>query len=355
MIRLGSIPQRRSKGSLPAALIGILLFLGSFVTLWVNEGRTDLSTIARNATVFRSDSAPAEAQEQLVGITGPLAVSEPAGDLDFGVRGNYLFLERKVEMYAWKEKSEDNNRYSYSTEWTTRPEDSSSFHQAGHTNPPMPYQGRSFYAGQGQVGPYTFDPSRAHLIAKEEVALGSDLRLPRGARISGSYIYIGAGSPTQPQVGDVRISYSAVLPGRTVTLYGKLVGQHVEPYVRDGDTLYGIWGGGHEEAMAAMHQEYVIMGWVLRLVGFLMMWFGMNMVVSPLTNLLGYVPILGRLGRAAIWGVTFLIALVFTLVTIVISFIAHRWYLLLAVVVIAIGVTVFLVMRKQKKEPAAVS
>ncbi len=355
MINLRGITQRRSKGALPAALMGILLFLGSFVVLWVNEGRTDLSTIARDALVFRSDAASAEAQGRLVGITGPLAVSEPAGDPDFGVRGDYLLLERKVEMYAWNEKSEDNDRYSYSTEWTTSPDDSSSFHQAGHTNPPMPYQGRSFYADRGLVGPYTFDPIRAHLTAHEDISPGSDLRLPRGAHLSGNYIYIGAGSPTQPQVGDVRISYSAVPTGQTVTLYGKLEGQHVAAYVRDGDSLYGIWGGGHEEAMAAMHQEYVIMGWILRLVGFLMMWFGMNLVVSPLTNLLGYVPILGRLGRAAIWGVTFLIALVFSLATIVISFIAHRWYLLLAVVAIAIGVTVFLVLRKQKREPAAAS
>ena len=346
--------QGKRGGVLAGALFGILLLLGSVVTLWVNEGRADLSKIAQEAIVIPATSAPSEAQGQLVAATGTLEAAEPAFDADFGVRGEYVELDRDVEMYAWDEDEDDNN-YSYNTEWTSSPADSAQFHySAGHENPPMPYREATFYAQVGRVGSYTFDPSRAHLSGAESVSPGSDLRLPRAARIAGSYIYIGRGSPTQPVVGDVRISYRAVPAGRTVTLYGQLQGDQVEPFYKGNDKLYGVWGGSHEESMATMHQEYVIMGWVLRLVGFLTMWFGLNLIVSPLTNLLGFIPVLGRLGRGVIWAVNFAIALAVSLVIMLVSFVAHRWYLILAVVVVGIGLAAFFIYRqRQRAAPAA--
>jgi hypothetical protein len=338
---------------LAGALFGIVMLIGSVVTLWVNEGRADLSKIAQDAIVIPAASAPAAAQGQLVAATGTLAAETPAVDADFGVHGDYVALNRDVEMYAWKEH-EDNNSYSYSTEWTSSPADSSQFHQpAGHSNPPVAYREATFYAQVGRVGLYAFDPSRAHLMAAESVAPGNDLRLPRLARIAGSYIYIGAGLPTQPVVGDVRISYTAVPTGQTVTLYGLLQGDKVEPFLKGNGTLYGVWAGNHDEAMATMHQEYVIMGWVLRGVGFLTMWFGLNLIVSPLTNLLGFVPVLGRLGRGLIWAVNFIIALAVSLVVILVSFVAHRWYLILAVFVLGIGVALFFILRRRPRAAPA--
>jgi len=345
--------QGKKGGTIAGALFGVVLLLGSVVTLWVNEGRADLSKIAREAVVVPAGSAPAGAQEQLVAATGTLEAEEPAFDADFGVRGNYVRLNRTVEMYAWKEH-EDNKKYTYSTEWTSSPADSSQFHQsAGRTNPPMTYQGATFYAQVGQVGQYAFDPSRAHLLGGESVSPGNDLRLPRDARVAGSYIYIGAGSPTQPRVGDVRLSYTAVSTGQTVTLYGLLQGDKVEPFVKGNGTLYGVWAGSHDEAMATMHQEYVITGWILRVVGFMTMWFGLNLIVSPLTNLLGFVPVLGRLGRGLIWGVNFIIALAVSLVVILVSFVAHRWYLILAVFVLGIGLAMFFVLRRRPRAAPA--
>ena len=74
--------------------------------------------------------------------------------------------------------------------------------------------------------------------------------------------------------------------------------------------------------------------------------------MSPLTNLLGWVPVLGRLGRAAIWGVNLLIALVLSLVIIVVSFVAHRWYLLRAVLLL-LGVLVAVLVARKRQRGAA--
>jgi len=346
--------QRTKKGGvLAGAFFGVLMLIGSVVMLWVNEGRTDLRKIAREAIVVTQGTASAEAQGQLVAITGRLEVSEAAFDNDLGVRGDFVKLSRQVEMYAWDESEED-EKYSYEEEWTSNPEDSSNFeYPAGHENPAMPYRAATFYAPTGQVNNYTFDPSRAHLSSPEAIVPHEGLRLPEWGYQEGEYIYVGIGSPSRPAIGDVRISYTAVEAGQTVSLYGLLQGNQVEPFVQGGDKLYGIWSGSHDEALAAMHQEYVMIGWFLRIGGFLMMWFGLNLLVSPLTNLLGFIPVLGRLGRGVIWAINFVLALVVSLVIILVSFVAHRWYLLLAVILIMAGVVIFLVMRQRKSAAPA--
>lgn len=345
--------QTKKGGVLAGALFGVTLLIGSVVMLWVNEGRADLSKIARHAIIVTQGTAPAEAQGQLVAITGRLEVTEAALDSDLGVRGDFLELNRKVEMYAWDESEED-EKYSYEKEWTTSPEDSSSFeYPAGHENPAMPYRAATFHALKGRVNNYTFDPSQARLTSPEAIVPGEGLRLPEWGYQEGEYLYIGVGSPSRPAIGDVRISYTAVQSGRTVSLYGLLQGNEVAPFVQGGDKLYGIWAGGHDEARAAMHREYVMIGWFMRIGGFLLMWFGLNLLLSPLTNLLGFIPVLGRLGRGVIWAITFVIALVISLVIIIVSFVAHHWYLLLALVLVGVGITVFVAMRQRKKTAAA--
>ena len=343
--------RTRKGGAFAGVLLGIAMLLGAVGVLWANEGRADLSKIAQDAIVVAAGPAPTEAQGQMVGITGRLEVVEAAFDADFGVRGDYLALNRKVEMYAWDE-DEDDDSYSYNTEWTTSPASSSGFeYPAGHENPAMPYQAATLYAHTGQVNGHTFDPARAHLTGAESIVLGEEVRLPQWGHVEGMYLYIGYYgfvAPSRPAVGDVRISYTAVPAGGTVTLYGLLQGDRVDPFIQDKAQLYGIWGGSHAEALATMHREYVMIGWAMRVGGFLLMWFGLNLLVSPLTNLLGYVPLLGRLGRGAIWIVTFVIALVVSLVIMLVSFVAHRWYLILAIVLVGIGAAVFFVLRQRK-------
>jgi hypothetical protein len=348
--------QTKKGGVFAGALFGVLMLIGSVVMLWVNEGRADLSKVAQDAIVVTQGTAPAEAQGQLVAITGRLEIDEAAFDADFGVRGDYVELNRKVEMYAWDE-DEDDDKYSYDTEWTTSPENSDGFeYPAGHENLRELYQrypATTFHAQTARVNGYTFDPSRAHLTSAEGVRPGSDLRLPQSAYLTGDYIYIGYYGPytatNQTMVGDVRISYTAVQAGRTVSLYGLLQGDQVEPFVKDNAKLYGTWAGSHDEALAAMHQEYVMIGWIMRVGGFMLMWFGLNLLVSPLTNLLGFIPVLGRLGRGIIWGINFVIALVVSLVIMLVSFVAHRWYLILVVFLVGVGVAVFFVLRQRKK------
>ena len=146
-------PLQRLIGSVAGMLIGAGLFLGSFLLLWVNEGRVDLSKIAVEAAPISAAAIEAGTEGRLVAATGLLTGDRPLGDSPYLRTGPYLSLERVAEMYAWEEEEEDDDgstSYSYSRVWTTSPQDSSGFrYPEGHTNPPMRVQGFPI----GSIGP----------------------------------------------------------------------------------------------------------------------------------------------------------------------------------------------------------
>jgi hypothetical protein len=78
--------------------------------------------------------------------------------------------------------------------------------------------------------------------------------------------------------------------------------------------------------------------WGFRAMGFFAMWLGLGMLVSPLTALLRFIPVLGNLGRKAIGALTFVLALLLSLVIIVISALLHNiWALLTLAVLLGAG------------------
>ena len=93
------------KDSLGGVVVGFLMFLISFPVLWWNEGRLDVSQVAKKAAVVDCSSVGPDAEGQLVGLTGELGVPDPVGDPEFLKPGPYAELTRRVEMFAWVEKS----------------------------------------------------------------------------------------------------------------------------------------------------------------------------------------------------------------------------------------------------------
>ena len=178
---------KQSRGSIPAALFGVLLCLASVVLLWTNEGRPDLSKTGRKATIVAADGSGTDAQGELVSITGWVEVEEAAADSEYGVRGDYLRLNRDVEMYAWVEEHDsDDDSYNYKTEWTSSPANSDQFEHPEYYNPPLAVADREFYANRARVGNFSFDPPQVRMPSSDPVDLGSGLRLPLGAMVSGN-------------------------------------------------------------------------------------------------------------------------------------------------------------------------
>ncbi len=355
------------KNSIIGALVGILLFFLSFFVLWMNEGRVNMGKVAEKTLAARAEQIDAAREGQPVSVTARLTSTETLGDPEFLQPGQYITLSRTVEMFAWveiKETKEKQNTggsttkettWRYEKRWTANPKGPADFkYSEGHRNPPMPFEGREFAVTTAAVGAYEIDPAGISLPAPSPLTPRGDELAVRGRyQASGQYLFIGSGRPEEPQVGDVRVSFAALSGGTRVTAFGKLEGGRLAPYLHKGkDRLYRAVAGERDEAVARLKQEHKVTGWMLRLIGFLMMWFGLQALFGPIVSVLTVLPFLGKIGRF-VWGlITFFVSLALSLVVIVVSMIAHNIWALLVVLVAVVGTFLWLRSRK-KPTPAA--
>lgn len=355
------------KNALVGALIGILLFFGSFIVLWRNEGRTNMAKVAAKTVIVPADRAEPASDGRAVSLTGELTAAEPLGDPKFLKPGPYIALERRVEMFAWIEEKETKEKqntggsttrettYRYKQDWTGDPDDSKGFrHPDGHANPPLAFGSESFTVPSATIGAYAVDPVAMVLPGTRRLGLDATLLNVKGGgyALSGEQLFIGTGTPDAPKIGDVRVSFDVVPSGIRVTAFGKAEAGALVPYLHRGkDRLYRAIAGTRDEAIAVLAREHTVTGWLLRLVGFLMMWIGLQALFGPVVAVLNVLPFLGKVGRF-VWGfISFGIALVLSLAVIVVSMIAHNIWALLVVLAVIVGTFVWLRTRKAKAAP----
>lgn len=358
----------RLGGSFSGIFFGILLFLGSFALLFWNEGRVGQAETAKEATEISAVSLQADGPDgELVAAGGELTTEDSIGDGQFLQNGPYLSVRRNVEMYAWVETSSSKTEtklggsqetvttYDYKKKWVSSVPDSSNFKVTeGHSNPSKKYENANSTAPTAQVGVYSVDPSKLKLPGSNTLPLTAEnVSLPAdGELVQGKYIYIGGFSMDDPVVGDVRISYSVVPSGKDVTVFGKLSGDKIVPYIgKKGTTMYEAREGGFEESVLAMEKEHTMSLWLLRVLGFFMMWIGLKMILAPLSVLLDVLPILGHISRGAVGLVTGLLSIVLTIVTILVSMLLHNIYAVIVAALLAAGVVIFFWKKKQNNSP----
>lgn len=353
--------------SIKGVLVGIVLFFVSFPVLYWNEGRVDPSTVAKLA-VEVADASKSDGEGKLVAVYGELKGEGTLGDPEFLAAGSYIKLFRNVETYAWTETKKTDKKknvggsttttttYTYDLKWTNNPK--MSFEGPGKTNPkyrnPAPvYEDRSFALKSASVSGFSFDAAGAGLPTAKQLTL-TDAMVPAGAkgkvkRANDQYLYAGFGSIDNPGLGDQRISFSAVVPGAKVTMYGQRAGKDIVSFhdEKTDVTLFRAIEGTHKEAMKTMHGEHVMMTWVLRLVGFLMMWIGLSSLLGPIHAILDIVPFVGDAGRFVVGLVLFPVALVLSLITIIVSNILHSPIMILLTIGAAVGFGMYWVKRKK--------
>jgi len=359
----------RLMDSIKGVVIGLILFIASFVLLYWNEGREGLAPLANTASEITADSLNTDTSlnGKLVSVTGKLTTAEKLGDELYLLPGDYFALNRKVEMFAWVEdqKTESNTNlggsetstttYDYSKDWENSPEDSNNFkYPAGHANLVKSLEDKKNTVTTAQVGVYNIAPKDLDLPSFTDLTLSKEIvTLANNAVLAGSsFIYIslaGAqGSFENPAIGDLRISYTVLLPDDEVTVFGKLEQEQIKKFTSsEGQSLYRMLEGDRAAAIALIAQEDTTILWVLRIVGFLMMWFGLGSLLAPLTTLGDIVPIIGTLGRSVVSVITFIISLVLSIVTIIVSRILHNPLALVITVVVIVGGVVLILTRKK--------
>jgi hypothetical protein len=347
------------------------------VLFW-NEGRTGLFPVAQSTSEIASDVLSTDASLNNAGVStsGKLTSDSLLGDDLYVKPGKYAAVGRTVEMYSWIEDSNSQSSsnvggsetntttYTYKKDWKENVEKSANFNNpTGHVNPAKTLESKTFTIATAKVGVYEVNIKEVDLPAFEDLALNTDnflataSSLGQPSLVGGSYVYLttaAAGtSYTNPQVGDMRVSYAVVNLNSDVTVFGKLQSGSIKSFSSaDGQKLFRMFTGSREAALNQIKTEDTIMTWVLRGVGFFMMWIGLSSLFGPITTLADIIPILGSLSKSVVSGITFVIAFILTVITIVVSMILHNIIALIIIGVIILVVVVgagYVLLHSKKK------
>ena len=354
----------RLGASLKGIVVGLVLFVAGFPLLFWNEGRAVTATKTNEegaASVVEAQAGAVDpAQEgKLVHLVGEATTQDVLRDDTYGVAETAIRLGRKTEMYQWVEeksvseekklggKIERKTTYSYSKEWCDSAVSSDGFKEQGHVNPPA----------QVALG----DVSR---LAKN-VTLGvRRLTDSQIARIGGSApfktlykpvatneFFEITGTVPEPKVGDVRVTFTAVRP-HVVTVVAAQSGDSFMAYTaKTGSAISHVMEGAVDAAgvFAAAERGNTMITWILRLVGFFMMFAGVRMVLAPLQVLADVVPFIGSIVGFGIGAVAFLVAAPCSVATIAVAWIFYRPVLGVLLLALAAGIAVAVVASRRKK------
>jgi hypothetical protein len=360
-------------GSFVGALVGLVLLPLSVVLLYWNEGRAveaqqALSQGAKQLVEIDAGHVDSGANGKLVYVNGALTLVAAAKDPVFGVTGdNVVRLQRKVEMYQWKETEESHSHesvggskttektYHYDRVWSTVPIHSSSFkHAAGHENPEMPIQSETFNSDSAKLGAYKLDSAVLEKLSDfQPFTPGQSAAAPSGYRQEGGGYFHGAGSSGAPEVGDVKVSF-ATITTQTISVVAGLAGDTLAEFHGAHDYVIVLAKPGTVSAgelFKAKTQEENNMSWIWRGVGFVAMLIGFSLAARPLSMILAFLPFLEGIAEAGAFLVALILTLPLTLLTIAIAWIAHRPVLGVALLV-ASGV-LFWLLNKMRAKPGA--
>jgi hypothetical protein len=370
----------RIGNAIKGILIGLVFFAGSFFLLFWNEGRSvqtykTLKEGGKSVISMSSDRVDPANAGKLVHMTGKAVTTATLSDPDFGVSVQALKLGRVAEMYQWEEKKESETqkkvgggsetitKYTYNKTWSASPISSAGFKKPeGHQNPnSMRYSSVEYVAEPITVGAFKLSPSLAgQLRPFTPLAIKADQPLPAGVKgkLENNGIYIGKNSAS-PEIGDLRVSFRVVNPG-DVSIVAQQVGDTFEPFVaKAGGTIELLQPGVFSAAsmIKTAEKSNAMLTWILRGVGFLLMFMGLALMLKPLSVLADVLPILGDIVSAGTGIISFLLAAVLSVTIIAIAWIVYRPFLGIILIAAAVGVVVLirgrLLNAKAKKVKAA--
>jgi len=337
--------------SIKSVLFGLLLFFVSFFVLFWNEGRAVHTARSLEEGAAVVVSAPADTvtpanDGKMVHVSGEATTTETLSDADFGVSAPAIRLERVPQMFQWEEKkssethkklgggTETVTTYNYSTGWSEKLIDSSTFKQAGgHENPrTMPVSAQNWTAKKVTLGGFTLADSQVAMLNKKEPIAIDDTAaqaLPPAmkarVKVDNGVYYLGK-DPAAPAVGDTKVLFQVVRPA-TVSLVARQVGSSFEPYqAKAGDSINLLsYGALSADSMFKSAEEANnMLAWILRGVGFFMNALGLFLIFRPIAVFGDVIPLFGSVLAGGIGLACFLLAAFLSLVTIAVGWIAYR-------------------------------
>ena len=352
---------QRLGNSFRGIFLGLILFIGGTVLIWWNEGRavkTDKmlkeaqSQVVEMPDISRVDPA---FEGKLVHASGLATTTDSLYDSKYhvGVRG--ISLRRDVEYYQWVEHAssttkdkfggaqETTTTYTYDLQWVSSPVSSDDFHDPeyrGKNSVKETVDNLVLYAQDVSFGAYKLNEQQIHSV-------GGSIPLPVNG--DSPVIYIGNDS-SRPEVGDVRITFSQVLPAHVTIIAVASGSSFTEFHAKSGKAFSALRMGdvSQEQIFESEHSANKILLWVLRLLGFLLVMAGLKGIFNILETLMKVVPFLANIVGWGVGLVCGLVAFVWTLVVAAIAWVAYRP--VVAIVLLAIAAVAIWYFGKNKKK-----
>lgn len=163
-------------------------------------------------------------------------------------------------------------------------------------------------------------------------------------------------NPGAPEVGDVRITWTYIPDTVAISVASCQMGNTFTPYVAENGYKVDLlqMGTRSKELMfQAAKDGNTMWTWILRLVGWFMMYIGIGMILKPLSVLGDVLPIIGNILEFGISIISFFVSSIVALVVISIAWLFYRPLLGIVLLAAAGGLVWLLIKRKKKSGPAA--
>lgn len=356
--------------------IGIILVIVGSILLFWNEGRAvktaqSLKEGASSVVSVSSDSINPKNEGKLIHFTGKARTPSTLTDIDFGMNGSYLKLKRNVEVYQWIEGTqsktveklgggtETTTTYTYKKDWDDSIIDSSSFQEKeAHQNPTLKiFENKEWIAENVSIGAYTIPVDMVNSLQDYEVLTPSSemlatlpYEIQEKLELLSGVIYYNSQDPTNPQVGDTRVTFDGVAPqvlsviaaqkGKTLTSFKTSNGRSIS-FIQTGEA-------GAQEMFKNAVEGNNMMAWIVRALGLILLYIGFRSILGLLPILAAIIPFLGRLVGAGMSLISGVLTLTVGLTVIATAWILYRPIIGVSLLIIA-GIIFFVGIKLKKK------
>jgi hypothetical protein len=368
----------RLSQSFKSIVFGIAMVLGAMVLLFWNEGRAvdRIKALAAGAgAVVAGDAAtvlPAN-EGKLVYVNGQVSTGETLVDAELGVRQfGIVKLQRKVEAFQWIEERRSESKETlgggketvttttYKKDWSDRLQDSSGFQKPNeHRNPAaMAFEKAAYQATNVRLGAFRLGAAQVSSLNREEdFDLGQQTLLPAigGKRVhrQGNTVFLG-NSPSEPQVGDLRIRYTVVRPAR-ISVVAQQHGDSFVPFETETGSVSLLQYGDIPAPLMfkSAEESNATMTWLLRMAGIGLMFLGFRTILAPLRTLAAVVPLVARIVDVGLAFASFILAGSISLIVIAIAWLWARPLIGGALLMLGVGLPLLLRFVRRDKSAAA--
>ena len=348
---------------------GLIIFVLGIGLLWYNEGRTvkaskGIIQAQKEFVQVSSNEVKQENEGKLIATTGNIILpEEEVKDPIFNVGIKTAKLERKVEIYQWKEScstdDKDKETCTYKKEWDDDLEDSSEFKESGHDNPTaVKYESDIFIANPVKLDAFELSSSQTKRMTANKKITNIPTEIDPSTNLHVDNFYYTDVVDNTPEVGNIRISFY-YNDYNTASVLAVQTGNSFSTYVsKTGYKINQIVEGKHNgnEILQNLADSNKTLKWILRALGTFLVIAGLGSLISPLQRLANFIPIVGTIFGWVTGIAAFLLGLAISLIVIALAWFRYRP--VMSICIIAAAVIIYILSKKfakpKEKEPEKV-